>query len=70
MSWTAGPNWANGYRKCRAGRVVAFVPALDRLEVRKIDARFLSEDERVQIADLYRAGLSSREIACGLGRAA
>ena len=38
------------------GRVIGFVPALDRLEVREISARFLSEDERVQIADLHRCG--------------
>ena len=46
------------------------MPALDRLDVREISARFLSEDERVQIAaDLHRAGLSGREIARRLGRA-
>lgn len=70
VSRTAGRNWANGYRTYRAGEVVGFVPALDRLAAREISARFLSEDERVQIADLGRAGLSGREIARRLGRAA
>ena len=30
------------------------MPALDRLEVREISARFLSQDERIEIADLHR----------------
>jgi IS30 family transposase len=37
--------------------------------VREISPRFLSEDERVQIADLHRGGLSGREIGRRLGRA-
>ena len=69
VSRTAGRNWAKGYRTYRGGEVVGFVPALDRLEVREISPRFLSEDERVQVADLHRAGLSEREIARRLGRA-
>ena len=69
VSRTAGRNWANGYRTYRAGQVVGFVPALDRLEVREISARFLSQDERIEIADLHRAGVSVREIARRLGRA-
>jgi transposase, IS30 family len=69
VSRTAGRNWANGYRKYRAGQAAGFVPALDRLGVREISARFLSEDERVQIADLHHAGLSRREIGRRLGRA-
>jgi IS30 family transposase len=70
VSRTAGRNWAKGYRKYRGGEVVGFVPALDRLEVRDISPRFVSEDERIQIADLHSAGLSGREIARRLGRAA
>ena len=64
-----GRNWANGYRTYRAGEVVGFVPALDRLEVREISLRFLSEDERIELADLHRAGVSVREIARRLGGA-
>ncbi|MGH3716610.1 MAG: helix-turn-helix domain-containing protein, partial [Micromonosporaceae bacterium] len=37
-------------------------------EPRKISERFLSEDERLTIADLLRAGHSIRAIARGLGR--
>jgi IS30 family transposase len=69
VSRTAGRNWAKGYRKYRAGQVVGLVPALDRLAVREISARFVSEDERVQIADLHRAGVSGREIGRRLRRA-
>jgi IS30 family transposase len=39
------------------------------LEVRQISARFLSQDERVEIADLHHAGMSMRAIAARLGRA-
>jgi IS30 family transposase len=36
--------------------VVGFVPPLDRLSVREISTWFLSQDERIQIADLRHAG--------------
>jgi transposase, IS30 family len=48
---------------------VGFVPALDRLAVRQISDRYLSEEERIGIADLRRTGLSIRQIAAELGRA-
>ena len=44
--------------------------ALERLAVREISPRFLSQDERIEIADLRHAGLSIRQIAHRLGRAA
>ena len=69
VSRTAGRNWANGYRTYRSGQVVGFVAALDRLEVREISARFLSQDQRIEIADLHHAGVGMREIARRLGRA-
>jgi len=68
-SRTAGRNWANGYRTYRSGQPVGYVPALDRLEVRETNARFLSQDQRFEIADLHRTGVSIREIARRLGRA-
>jgi transposase, IS30 family len=49
--------------------VVGFVPALDRLEVREISARFLSQDERIEIDDLHRTGMGVREIARRVRRA-
>jgi IS30 family transposase len=45
------------------------VPALERLAVRRISPRFLSQDERIEIADLRHAGWSIRQIAHRLGRA-
>jgi len=69
VSRTAGHNWSRGYKTCRRGQVTGFVPALERLAVREISARFLSQDERIEIADLRLAGLSIRQIADQLGRA-
>lgn len=53
----------------RNGVEVGFVPPLDRLAVRQISTRFLSQDKRIEIADLRRCGLSLRAIADRLGRA-
>jgi transposase, IS30 family len=69
VSRTTGNNWSRGYKVYRRGQVTGFVPALDRLAVRQISARYLSQDERIEIADLRHAGLSIRQIAGQLGRA-
>jgi IS30 family transposase len=69
VSRTSGTNWSRGYKTYRKGQVVGFVPALDRLAVRQISARFLSQGERIEIADLHRAGVSIRRIATQLDRA-
>jgi len=69
VSRTAGHNWSRGYKTYRNGQVSGFVPALDRLAVREISGRFLSQDERLEIADLRHAGLSIRQIGARLGRA-
>lgn len=53
----------------RNGVVVGFVAPLDRLAVRQISSRYLSQDERIDIADLRKPGLSLRAIAVRLGRA-
>lgn len=68
VSRTTAANWARGYKVYRGGEVVGFVDPLDRLEVRSISARYLSQDERVLIADLRRQGLTVRAIAAELGR--
>lgn len=44
-------------RPIDVGQVIRFVPALERLAVRQISLRFLSQDERIEIADLQQAGL-------------
>ena len=69
VSRTAGHNWSRGYKTYRRGQVTGFVPALDRLAVREISGRFLSQDERIEIADLRYAGLTIRQVAARLGRA-
>jgi transposase, IS30 family len=69
VSRTAGNNWSRGYKTYRNGQVTGFVPALDRLAVRQISGRYLSQDERIEIADLRHAGLGVRQIAAQLGRA-
>jgi hypothetical protein len=56
VSRTAGHNWSRGYKTCRHGQVTGFVPALERLTVREIRARYLSQDERIEIAGLWLAG--------------
>lgn len=68
VSRSAGNNWTYGYRTYRNGVLTGFVPPLERLAVREISARFLSQDERIQIADLRHARFSVRAIAERLGR--
>jgi transposase, IS30 family len=69
VSRTTGNNWSRGYKTYRHGQVTGFVPALERLAVREVSARYLSQDERIEIADLRHAGVSIRQIADQLGRA-
>jgi IS30 family transposase len=57
-----------GYKTYRGGRVVGFVAPLDRLAVREVSHRYLSQDECIEIADLHRAGLSIRRIAHQVSR--
>ncbi|WP_216638950.1 IS30 family transposase [Mycobacterium asiaticum] len=69
VSRSAATNWTRGYKTYRNGVEVGFVPPLDRLAVRQISSRFLSQEERIEIADLRHGGLSMRAIADRLGRA-
>jgi transposase, IS30 family len=41
----------SGYKPYRKGRRHRFNPVLERLSVRQISARYLSQDERIEIAD-------------------
>ena len=68
MSRSAATNWTRGYKAYRDGVEVGFVAPLDPLEVRPISTRYLSQDERIEIADLRREGLSMRAIADRLDR--
>ena len=44
-----------------------YLPVIN-VQKREISSRYLSEDERVRIADLHRAGRGVRQIAAELGR--
>lgn len=69
FSRTAANNWARGHKTYRDGVPVGFVAPLDPLSVRQISARYLSQDEQVEIAGLRQCGLGVRAIAARLGRA-
>lgn len=68
ISHTTAKNWHRGNKRYKDGKVVGFTPPLDRLEVRPINVRFLSQDERILIGDMRREGMSLRKIAAELGR--
>lgn len=68
ISRSAAANWTRGYTVYRDGVAVKFVEPLDRFEVREISPRFLSQQERIEIADLHREGVGVREIARRIGR--
>ncbi len=68
ISRSGAANWRRGYKVYRDGVVVGFVPPLDPLTVSPISPRFLSQQKRLEIADLRRAGLGVRAIAAKLGR--
>lgn len=64
-----GKRWRHGRKRTtRDGRTLHYAPVITKRKV-EISARYLSEDERVAIADLRRQGLSMRAIADRLGRA-
>jgi IS30 family transposase len=69
VSRSSGANWSRGHKVYRNGVVVGFVAPLDRLAVRQISLRYLSQDERIEIADLRQSGLGVRAIAGQRGRA-
>jgi transposase, IS30 family len=67
ISRSAAANWTRGYTVYRDGVAVRFVEPLDRLEVREISARYLSQQERIEIADLHHEGVGVREISRRVG---
>lgn len=66
---STGQMWKNGTTVRRKDGTVKVVPPLEPLAVRVISPRFLSEDERVQIADLASRGHGPTAIGLQLGRA-
>lgn len=69
VSRSAGQIWKNGTTVRRKDGTVKVVPPLERLAVRPISPRFLSEDERVRIADMASRGDGPTLIGTALGRA-
>ncbi|MCK9929577.1 helix-turn-helix domain-containing protein [Frankia sp. Mgl5] len=62
-----GTRWRYGRTSTdHAGRTRSYPPITQ--QPRVVSSRFLSEDERVRLADLLRAGNSMREVARQLGR--
>src|SRR5918994_3229837 len=60
--------WKNGGVVTRNGVTRIVEPIVGRLTERPASPRYLSEDERVAIADGLRSGWSARSIAAELGR--
>lgn len=69
ISRSSGNRWKNGWLVRQKDGTVKFVPPLEPLAARTISPRFLSEAERIQIADLASRGLGTTAIGQALGRA-
>jgi len=69
VSRSAASIWKNGTTGRRKDGTVKIVPPHEPLSVRVISPRFLSEEERVQIADLASRGMGPTAIGTILGRA-
>ena len=65
---STGHIWKNGTLVRRKDGTVKIVPPLEPLAVRVISPRFLSEEERVHIADLASGGMGPTAIGKALGR--
>src|SRR5664280_10782 len=65
-----GKRWRNGRKITSGGRVLNLAPVITVTSVpaKRYSARYLSEDERVRLADLRREGHTMREIAALMGR--
>jgi len=64
-----GSRWRYGRVMVNRAGERAFTPPIGSLTVRTVSARYLSEDERITIADGVHAGRTLRAIAAELGRA-
>jgi IS30 family transposase len=63
-----GKRWRHGRTTTSSNGAKLHYPPVINARKREISARYLSEEERVRIADLLRAGLGVRAIAAELGR--
>lgn len=68
VSRTSANSWMHGAKIYRNGEVVGFKKPLERLAVREVSSRYLSQEERLLIADLHLAGHTQLAIARQLGR--
>ena len=58
-----GKRWRNGRRVRSGGRMLDLPPVISPRPEKRYSPRYLSEDERIRLADLRREKLSMREIA-------
>lgn len=58
-----GKSWRNGRRIMSGGRVLDLPPVITSVAEKHYSPRYLSEEERVRLADLRREGRTMREIA-------
>src|SRR5450759_5993826 len=65
-----GKRWRNGRRITSGGRVLDLPPVITPVPEKRYSPRYLSEDERVRLADLRREQRTMREIAALMGRTA
>lgn len=63
-----GKRWRNGRRLVSGGRVLDLPPVITTTSQQRYSARYLSEDERVRLADLRQEGRTMREVAALMGR--
>lgn len=64
-----GKRWRHGRTiTSSSGQRLHYAPVVGGARKREVSARFLSEDERIRIADLRRAGAGVRAIARAVGR--
>ncbi|WP_457973447.1 IS30 family transposase [Arthrobacter sp. D1-17] len=68
ISRSSGTRWRHGHTVVLKSGDIKTIPPISRLRPATISARFLSEPERITIADLLHAGRSIRAIAMELGR--
>ena len=65
-----GKRWRNGRRVKSGGCVLNLPPVINTVPPKRYSARYLSEDERIRLADLRRERRTMREIAALMGRSA
>jgi IS30 family transposase len=63
-----GKRWRNGRRLASGGRVMDLPPVITPIPAKLYSPRYLSEDERIQLADLRLEGRGVREIGTLMAR--